>query len=199
MKIAVLAWGSLIWDRRALAIATDFEPVGPHIALEFSRISRDDRLTLVIDEAHGSSGVTYATLSAFDDLDAALENLWVREGSQGEALPKEVRTHGRTGWVEVGSDAHSQLAMNRHPKAVTAIKDWATENNYAAAIWTALGSNFHDSEKAAESFSVDAAIRYLDRLDKLSFARALHYIWSAPPEVDTPLRRAVNECWARKG
>lgn len=199
MRIAVLAWGSLIWHRRELAITKDFKPLGPRVELEFSRISRDGRLTLVVDEAHGQPCVAYAALSAFDNLDAALENLWVREGSQGEPLPKDVRAHGRTGWADVSSDTQSQKATERHPKAVAAIKDWARENNYAASIWTALGSNFHDSKKAAEPFSVDAAIRYLDRLDKLSFARALHYIWSAPPEVDTPLRRAVNERWARKG
>lgn len=182
-----------------MAVTTGFDPVGAHIALEFSRISRDSRLTLVVDEAHGQPCVAYAALSAFDNLDAALENLWVREGSPGEPLPKDVRAHGRTGWADVFSDTHSQKAIERHPKAVAAIKDWARENNYAAAIWTALGSNFHDSDKAAEPFSVDAAIRYLDRLDKLSFARALHYIWNAPPEVDTPFRRAVNKRWAREG
>ena len=200
MKIAVLAWGSLIWDRRELAIATEFEPIGPHIALEFTRISRDGRLTLVLDEACGSSCGVYAALSAFDCLEAALENLWGREGSQGELLPKDVRTHGRVGWVDVVSDKHSQKSMERHPKAVDAIKCWAKANAYDAVIWTALASNFHEKDKAGKAFSVDAALHYLAGLDnRLSFAVALNYIWSAPPEVDTPLRRAVNERWAQKG
>lgn len=199
MRIAVLAWGSLIWDSRELAVVSGFEAAGPCVRLEFSRISRDGRLTLVLDEEHGQSCVTYAALSANNSLDDALQNLWNREGFPDEKLPEDVRAHGRTGWVDILSDTHSQRATERHPRAVAAIKDWAKENNYTAAIWTALGSNFHDSGKAAEPFSVDAAIRYLDRRDKLSFARALHYIWSAPPEVDTPLRRAVNQHWARKG
>ncbi|MHB2268110.1 hypothetical protein [Pseudaminobacter salicylatoxidans] len=49
MRIAVLAWGSLVWDRQKLAIADDFDPSGPQLPVEFCRISGGGRLTLVID------------------------------------------------------------------------------------------------------------------------------------------------------
>ena len=38
MKIAILAWGSLVWDLRTLAVDGDFQPTGPRLPIEFSRI-----------------------------------------------------------------------------------------------------------------------------------------------------------------
>jgi hypothetical protein len=85
--------------------------------------------------------------------------------------------------------------MERHPKAVATIKAWAQENGFGAAIWTALASNFHDVGKSAEPFSVEAGIRYLEALDAPKLVAALGYIRSAPPEVQTPVRVAVNARW----
>ena len=195
MRIAVVAWGSLVWDRRELAIAEAFKANGPRLPIEFCRVSGGGRLTLVIDEGSGASCPTYAAVSAFGDLDAALENLWMREGSQDEALPKNVRTHGRVGFVEVASGNCSVKAEERHPKAGATIKTWAQANGFDAAIWTALTSNFHESGKAGEPFSVEAAIRYLETLEAPKLSVALDYIHSAPPEIQTPVRDAVNARW----
>lgn len=195
MKIAVLAWGSLVWHHRELAITDDFKPSGPHLPIEICRVSGDGRLTLVIDEALGASCATYAAPSNFGDLDGALENLWVREGFEGEPLPRNLRNHGRVGFVKVSLGKQSEKAVKRHPQSVAAITAWVKANDYDAAIWTALASNFHEPERAGEPFSVEAAIRYLDELDKVCFAKALHYIWNAPPEVQTPVRTAVNARW----
>ena len=198
MRIAVLAWGSLIWDRRELAVTDDFNPFGPLLPVEFCRASGVGRLTLVINEAFGVSCPTYFAVSACSDLNAAMENLWIREGSRDEALPKNVRTHGRVGFVEVASGHCSAKAMERHPKSVAAIKVWAQSNGFDAAIWTALASNFDEPDKAAEPFSVEAAIRYLELLDAPRFSAALGYIRSAPPEVQTPVRAAVNARWSER-
>lgn len=195
MRIGVLAWGSLIWDRRALEIVEDFQPCGLQLSVEFCRVSGGGRLTLVIDEAFGASCPTYVAVSAFGDLDAALENLWIQEGSQDEVLPKNVRTHGRVGFVEVASGCCSAKAMERHPKAVATIKTWAQANGFDAAIWTALASNFHEPDKAGEPFSVEAAIRFLETLEAPKLSAALGYICSAPPEVKTPVRAAVKAHW----
>lgn len=68
MKIAILGWGSLIWDPRALrTVGKKWSDGGPTLKIEFSRISSDDRLTLVIDEANGSEVKTLFIISAFDD------------------------------------------------------------------------------------------------------------------------------------
>lgn len=195
MKIAVLVWGSLIWDRRELAIAGDFKLGGPQLPVEFCRVSSDGRLTLVIDEAFGASCPIYIADSACGNLDAALENLWIREGSQDEARPKNVRRHGRVGFVEVASNDCSAKAMERYPRGVATIRTWTQANGFDAAIWTALASNFDEPDKAGEPFSVEAAIGYLERLDAARLDAALGYIRSAPPEVQTPVRAAVNTRW----
>jgi len=99
------------------------------------------------------------------------------------------------GFVDLASAKRSVRAIERHPKTVEAIKAWTIANSYDAAIWTALGSNFAERDKANEPFSVEAAIGYLGKLDKLKFAKALHYVWNAPPEVQTPVRAAVKIRW----
>jgi hypothetical protein len=198
MRVAIFAWGSLIWNRQELVIMEDFKPCGPLLPVEFCRVSHGGRLTLVIDEAFGAYCPTYIATSACGDLDAALENLWMREGSQNEALPKNVRTHGRVGFVEVASSHYSAKALERHPRAVAAIKSWAQANGFDAAIWTALANNFHEREKVCEPFSVEAAIRYLESLDAPKLNAALCYIRSAPTEVQTPVRAAVNVRWPER-
>ncbi|RWD10415.1 hypothetical protein [Mesorhizobium sp.] len=195
MTIAVLAWGSLVWNHGILATAAEFEPIGPLLPIEFCRVSGDGRLTLVIDEAVGSACTIYAAPSAFDALDHALQNLWKREGREGEELPRDIREHGRVGFVDRISGQASAKAIERHPRSVDTIKAWAQENNYDAAIWTALASNFHEPDRAGEPFSVGAAIRYLETLNAPKLSAALGYIRSAPSEVQTPVRAAVNVRW----
>jgi hypothetical protein len=188
MKIAVLAWGSLVWDPRDLQ-AAEFAPNGPLLPIEFCRISADGRLTLVVDETFGAVCTTYSAPSALQSLDAAIENLHVREGMQNAR---------GVGFVELASGKQSETALERHPEAVATIAAWAKPNGYDATIWTALASNFDEPDKGGEPFSVTAAIRYLERLeegDAAKFARALDYIRKAPCEVETPVRDEVNKRW----
>ena len=198
MRIAVLGWGSVVWERGVLEVAADFLPNGPHLPLEFGRVSGDERLTLVIDETFGASCPTYAAPSSFGDLNAALLNLWERQGSEGEPLPGDVRRHGRVGFTDVSSGQKSDSAMQRHPRAVAAITAWAKANGYDAAIWTALASRLHEPGKRGDPFIVNAAIRYLEDLEKrdaATFGLALAYIRNAPLAVQTPVRDAVKKRW----
>ncbi len=195
MRVAVLAWGSLVWNRGDLAIATALEPNGPHLQVEFSRVSSDGRLTLVIDEAFGAMCATYVAPSAFDGLDCALENLWMREGSQGERLPTDIRAQGRVGFVDRIAGRESAKAKERHPRAVETIDAWTAANGYDAAVWTALASNFHNPDRAGEPFSIEAAMRYLEARNAATLHEALIYIRRAPAEVRTPMRAAVIARW----
>jgi len=185
LRISVLVWGSIVWDRQNLAIITDFQPIGPCLPIEFCRISRDKRLTLVIEEAHGTPCVTYSATSAFDDLDDAIANLGDREG-----MPSSNRS---IGFTIPACGKKSPRAVERHPRAVKIITAPANAKGFDAAIWTALGSNF--AQKAGESFSVEAAIRYLGACNGKTLEAALTYIRRAPPEVQTPVREAVNARW----
>jgi hypothetical protein len=68
VRIAILAWGSLVWNRGSLAVAADFEALGPRLPIEFCRVSGDGRLTLVIDENVGAFCTTYSAVSRFENL-----------------------------------------------------------------------------------------------------------------------------------
>jgi hypothetical protein len=187
VKIAVLAWGSLVWDPRDLETVAPFSANGPLLPVEFCRIAADGRLTLAIDEDVGAVCTTYSAESAHDDLDRAIENLRIREGTN----TREV------GFAEPASGRESPIAVDRHPQVVASIGAWAASKGYDAAIWTALKSNFDEWGKAGEAFSVTAAIRYLETLEaeEAKFARALAYIRGAPPEVETPVRDEVAKRW----
>ena len=104
MKTAVLGWGSLVWDPRELKTAGQFAPNGPLLPVEFCRISADGRLTLAIDETFGAVCTIYSAPSALEALDAAIENLRLREG-----MPN-ART---VGFVETASGRQSGVAMQR--------------------------------------------------------------------------------------
>src|SRR3989339_630921 len=84
-KIAVLGWGSLLWDKghpRQKAfleslIDGNWNNDGPEIPIEFSRISsgtpRTNILTLVIDDQHGAVCQVAWRLSKGDKVEKALE------------------------------------------------------------------------------------------------------------------------------
>lgn len=187
-RISVIAWGSLVWNPRELAIASKFEPTGPHLPIEFARVSSDGRLTLVIDEKFGASCPTYSATSALYKLDDAIESLRKRENT----------TKAGVGFIDRATGEQSAIAIERHAQTVATIKAWAIANNYDATIWTALASNFDQRDKVNEPFSLDAAIRYLARLEKTEFSGALRYVRNAPPEVQTPVRTAVNLRWPER-
>jgi hypothetical protein len=190
VKVLVLAWGSLVWKPELLAIAAAFQPNGPLLPIEFSRISGDGRLTLVIDETSGVPCTTYTAVSAFQELGPARENMRIREG-----MPSQKGV----GFLDLVSGTHNSAALERHPAAVKKIRAWANVNGRPTVIWTALASNFYASGKANEPFSVEAAIRYLETRDAKTLRSALAYIRRAPAEIRTPVREAVEKRWPEEG
>jgi hypothetical protein len=187
MKIAILGWGSLLWDPRDLQLASPFELIGPRLPVEFCRISKNHRLTLIIDETFGTLCRTYAAASGSETLDEAVENLRLREGMSSAA---------DVGFVEITRQERNAAATERHPHAVETIADWALNAGYDAAIWTALDSHFES--RTQEPFSVNAAMRFLENLEQQepeAFERALDYIRRAPPATQTPVRDATAARW----
>jgi hypothetical protein len=159
-------------------------PVGPRSPIEFCRISRDGRLSLVIDASVGANCTTYSAASSFDNIDAATENLRYCEG-----MPN----HKGVGFTVLDYYKQSEWSIGLHPETVKRITVWANENNFDAVIWTALRNNFE--QKVAKEFSVMAALQYLESLKGNVFDVALAYIRRAPPEVWTPVREAVKVRW----
>ena len=181
MKIAILGWGSLIWDPRKLQLATEWMKGGPILSIEFSRISDNGRLTLVIDEQHGADVPTRYALSSLGDVDEAVSDLQKREGTPNR---------NRIGFVGIASGRTSKRARTKHPVACERVRAWAGEKKFDGVVWTALGPNFE--EKAGEPFSADAAARYVNHLAEETKALALAYIQNAPAEIITPVRKRLE-------
>ncbi len=188
MKIAVLGWGSLLWEG-----GPNFdewhEPWqydGPSIKLEFSRVSerRLGALTLVIDSENGSPTIVAHCLSKRTDPEEAICDLRSREGT----------TLKHIGYVFL-ADKRSQY---RDKESYDAIVVWAKGKNIDVVVWTDLSSNFRC--KVEKPFSVAAAISYLNTLDEAGRAKAAEYVWRAPHFVQTPLRKALQgEPWFTPG
>lgn len=83
MKIAILGWGSLLWDKHETFDQwhDTWRYDGPSLKIEFSRISKSrlGALTLVIDPAHGTSIPVAWCLSKRDDPKDAVCDLFCRE------------------------------------------------------------------------------------------------------------------------
>src|SRR5579883_123803 len=179
MSIAILGWGSLIWDPRQLgeSIGTWLDD-GPVLRIEFSRISSDHRLTLVLDESNGVEVATLYTLSTRLKLEEALSDLAHREGM--------VQTD-RVGLV----DRRNATSRSRSNYTAETVATWADQKGLSAVIWTDLPSNF--AEKRRIRFSPETAAAYVSSLQGVERDAALEYIRRAPTQVDTPVRRLLRE------
>jgi hypothetical protein len=189
IKIAILAWGSLLWEKGKLALGTGWVPGGPELPLEFSRVSstRDGALTLVIDPKNGVEIPTYFAVSSHQNLDEAIHNLRDREHTRARFI----------GYIYYRSgQSRSHLPVWVSSK----IRGWAGRAGFDAVIWTDLPSNFDEVDKATFSdvdephmkFTVDNAQMYLHRLNARGAAQAREYIKKAPPEIETALRKRMR-------
>lgn len=182
MNIAILGWGSLIWDERS-----EFDnwhdgwlPDGPTLNLEFSRISesRACALTLVIDEHHGELCKVVYAMSKRQNANDAICDLRSREGT----ILKRISHH-------FADDSRSD-----EPAVPKNIETWAKEKKLDVVVWTGLPSNFQD--EVGKPFSIPEALSYLKDLPPEGKAKAAEYIRRAPKFIRTPLRRALEvEPW----
>jgi hypothetical protein len=178
MRIALLGWGSLLWDRRA-----DFdehhEPWqldGPSLKVEFSRVSRsrNDALTLVLDARNGQSCQVAYAFSKRRDPDDAICDLRCREGS----------TLSNIGFCFADGSRH----QSRSDEVLKDIRNWALPKAINVVIWSDLASNFERKSKGRESFSIESALFHIQALDAEGKAKAAEYVWRAPEFIETPLR-----------
>lgn len=175
--IAILGWGSLLWDARP-----DFDVLhdqwredGPVLKIEFSRIStsRSGALTLVLDPINGAANQVAYCVSKRSNLSQAVEDLRLREST----ILKNI------GFVEANGTKYSC-----NLESVDSITTWASVKKLTGVVWTDLPSNF--VEKTGEPFSPERALAYMDALDDEGEKAALEYIRKAPRSIRTPLREA---------
>ena len=182
MRICLLGWGSLLWDKRPEfdVFHGPWEKDGPTLKLEFSRISRKTRLgalTLVIDPLHGDEcRVAYADSTRRDPEDAICD-LRTREGT----------LRNRIGVMFLdGSQLHGGDEVTRN-----SIRAWALKKEIDVAIWTDLPSDFE--KEIGKPFSLDTACKHLQGLSAEGKAKAAEYVRRAPDFVVTPLRKRLQQ------
>lgn len=186
MRVAVLGWGSLLWDKRPEFVefenqlAGSWAYDGPRLAVEFSRVSssRDGALTLVLDE-HGRSTEVAWRESKRTDPEEALADLAAREGT----------VSARMGMVVVGDNSRSRF---RPENAVFAeqIRRWARDKGFDAVVWTDLPSNFE--AKTHHGFSLSEALNHVSHLSLQGQEKAMEYIAKAPAFIHSDIREALG-------
>ena len=168
MKIAVICWGSMLWDKGSLKTSGDWKTDGPELPLEFCRISSPgkskERLSLVLSEI-GTKCVTYWDLFALPDLKSARNNLRDREGAVTDDIETFTRNQNPLSRAAIQMDAW----LKEHPEV-------------DAVVWSGVRSNWH--ELRSNEFSVDDLIYYLES-KKSSIARIKEQFDRTPEQMQT--------------
>jgi hypothetical protein len=129
--VAVLGWGSLLWEDRSIFDEwhDPWEYDGPSLRIEFSRVSssRGGALTLVIDPENGTSVRVAWCLTRRQTINEAIKDLCKREGTK-------VRNIGMIA-------AHGRAECHDH-ESLAAIRGWAAERKLDGVVWTDLRTNF---------------------------------------------------------
>lgn len=183
-RIAILGWGSLIWDLENLTPHTTgvwLMEAGPLLPMEFSRISPKRKLGLVVclDPTVGVDCKTHAIQSTNSDITLTIDNLAARE---------------RAPLGLIGAVHANGLQKGRMPDVCDAVASWCETNDWDGAVWTDLEPNFF--EYTQQNFSIAAGASYLRTLSGENLIEAHNYIENAPHQTRTPLRSALaNDAW----
>jgi hypothetical protein len=176
VKIACIAWGSLIWEPRELELASGWRPDGPRLPLEFVRDSDDsDELAIVLHEP-APPVPTYWALLDTGDLAAAREMLRRRE----KIRPEYPHCVGSIPPLDGGAvDERVAAWLREHAHEVDAV------------VWTALPAKFAQVSQRAPS--AHEALAFLAALEGEPRQKAEEYVRKVPPEISTLYRKLFEE------
>lgn len=190
LRIACLAWGSLVWDPRELPMIGNWKKNGPSVKVEFLRKSADGRITLVLSPEARPVISEWCLLNA-DSLDSALLALASREGVN----------------TKIKSSVHKGIGYWKHgeklPRGMVNLQQWAIRHNITYVVWTKLGPKHPDKDRKEVPNSEDI-INYLKNLkttaertrnpiDVLTLARAEEYVRRTPTQIRTRLRKVIED------
>lgn len=177
MKIACIAWGSLLWEPAPLELASTWRPDGPLLPLEFVRDSDDsDELALVLHAPAPLQPTWWAWLAA-GDIASAREMLRRREKIRPQ-YPQ---------WVGSIPDPHGQDAAQDTARVAA----WMRTMDIEAAVWTALPAKFAGVSERAPS--AHEALAFLDGLSGQQRAKAEEYVRRIPASIRTLYRGLIEE------
>ena len=180
MKIAILAWDSLLVNSKDMFIEK-WRRNGPVLPLEFSRISEDGKLTVVIDCNGGANNKVFYTISKHQSIDNVIK----------EILSKEKINYENLGVLNVENKTGSPRIFVYDKIIIDNITDWAKKNKIDTVIWIALGRKFKD--KIGIRFSSLNALNYFLSLDGKTEKLALYYLRRVPKQIKTPTRLLLEK------
>jgi hypothetical protein len=172
MKIACLGWGSLIWKPGDLKCNSEWQADGPALPIEYARVSRDGRITLVLVEGEPTSPVLWSPL-AVDSLDEAVKMLAAREGTG------DLGQIGR--WSPGGTGNYLGLDV---------IAAWATERQIDGVVWTALPPGLKDSRGTKPV--LQDLLAHINGLTVKQRDSAAEYVAKTPKQIATAYRSALE-------
>jgi hypothetical protein len=174
MKIAIIGWGYLIWDRRSLDVAPEWLPDGPLLPVEFARFATPPRLLPVLVE-RAPLQPTFWAFSQKQSVLAAAADLAVREG---------VGTHDIGYWS-------SDDSMRRPVGLEAVIAQWAESKVLDGAVWRAVQPNLPDRSPGfpSEQQRLDF-LRELVATGQEQDAR--EYFERMPAQIRTPFQALVE-------
>jgi hypothetical protein len=174
MQVAVIGWGSLISSPRVLRLQSRWHRDGPRLPVEFARISRSNRLTLVIYPSSPNQQ-TYWAAAASEALPEVRENLREREGTP-QRLIHSASADG------VFSDGVPDIVKE-------SVSAWLRQKPYlSGCVWTGLTGNWEKERKC--NYSPSDAVAYLRGLDDPAAARA--YVQTTPSQIQTEARALIR-------
>ena len=172
MKIACLAWGSLIWKPGVLPVASAWYDDGPRLPIEFAREGDNGELATVICSGKPEQTAWWAMLDV-TDLGQARELLRQRE----EIDPRHPE------WVgDTETDSNGAFGAT--------ICAWALGKDLDAVVWTALPPRCEGVDGQAPN-EVDAVL-YLDGLTGEKREHAEQYVRRVPAVIATQHRAAIE-------
>jgi len=164
IQIVYLGWGSLLWRDKNLKIdswsQTDIE-----VPLEFSRISKDGRLTLVIDEANGVKNKLWMAQTKYTNIDRAINALKLRENTL------------KSGISYINLPKKKYRIVNTPPKITQEIVLWALKEGIDVVIWTDLPSNW--TSIRGSKYSPHDALQYFKTVPWNIQLKIFDYVYGA--------------------
>lgn len=178
MKIAIIGWGSLLWDRKEWFDSKheEWQEGGPVLPIEFSRISRSrgNILTPVIDPRHGSQCPTAWCLSNREDFMDTICDIRQREG----VLYKYIN------WIKFADNVHNCP----FPEIELIISNWMASKYIDVTVWTGTQPNFQ--RITGNRFSIQTAFEYIQTSNMIANPKWIDYLSKLPSFVSTPFLEA---------
>lgn len=169
MRIACIAWGSLLWKTGPLKLASSWMAGGPELPLEFARDSDDsDELAIVLRDGAPLMPTFYAMLDT-NDLATARSMLAARE----KIDPQHPEWIGSIPTVD-GAIVDQRIAQ------------WLAQQAFDGVVWTALPPKFSNIEGRAPS--AEEAVALLASLSGSKRDHAEEYVRRVPSEIRTAYR-----------